>query len=229
MRRWLGVAALLCACGGGDGDGAGDGGLAPGPGGPLGASLDGVEMVDCAWFESDDNCVAEVYRALDDCLPNGIITDDRDIENPRGVITDELSLCTYPDGSTVHFTPPVPDIRTRSGTMLPFGAYDWAFEVRDPAGELCFAYDDQAKPEELRVRGGVLRTAIALPDPTDAGSAIEVITCPDGRKVGTPALIGACEGGSVRGGFFGAGNWISYSMSGPGRDPTQAWLCFYEP
>jgi hypothetical protein len=178
MRRLI-VLALACAgCGDGSGGGTSqtDGGAADG--GAVAAALPG-DAVDCAWLQSDAFCWNDAMRRMDDCTPDSVVSDDPHQQMNVARIDDARTACTYPDGTTVQFRDgAVPaDVYGPDGLEV-FGDYHFDVEVHRPDGSLCFAYDEDAKPFEVRFPDAVYRRALV--GGTDPSQYAFVFTCPDG-------------------------------------------------
>lgn len=228
IKGWCVVAVLGLGCDpgsdGGDEMGNADAGEpdgapddeADGPSSGFGREPQG-ERIDCTWFQSPDNCWVTATQAAAACAPAGIITDDPDIPNAVGVFDESRTACQYDDGTTIVYDTPVPD--PDSPQFLPFADYDWGFEIRDEDGALCMRHTDEDRPFAVQLPEGAFTWEIIDLD-------VLQIECADGRQYyaqGLPELL-ACAT-SPGGGFFSAGNFVTYTLRGAGSEDAQMFVC----
>jgi hypothetical protein len=143
--RWLVVAVALtaaaCSSGGGGGGGSAAGGAS----------------IDCSWFTTTTSCYRTVANAAKACT-NAALT---------GTFNGDTSLCTYSDGTTVHFD----GAYTATVANQNFGP--WDFSVVTSTASTCARYTDLSDSSWTLTAGGGTFRADWTNDPL-------VFTCPDG-------------------------------------------------
>jgi len=159
------------------------------------------DTLTCAWLASAANCWSNTAQAATSCLPT---TSD-------GMFSADNSICTYPSGVVVSFTPAVT-------LPLPDNA-PWNFTVNDAGGQACLHYEETGGGNAAKLVVGSQTVTISF-----IGLAMS-IHCPDGSSVqnGNALNLLDCPGniGALPGHFIGYSDTsVSFGLIGM-SDPTK--------
>jgi len=158
------------------------------------------EAISCDWFDGD-NCWKEHVVSAQACA----------IPDVTGTFNANFTICSFPDGTEVHFDTPAPV--AGSPTEDDFFDYPWNFEIF-VGGSSCLSYTTGEYSWSLETPDGSFDSLVS--------SGENQLTCPSGDQVviGTMTIFSDCDWNSLPGYVAMSGAGMSFGLTGGAEDLT---------